>query len=172
MPLEEPAKLDQMRMMRLAKFLVAHSELEWINQAQDVPEKYVVYGDSDWAGSDTRRSTTRAFEQLGQHPIEFSCSTQHIVALSSGEAELYATGRAAAGGLQSVQLLAEAGMDLKLEVPTDSTANLGMHNCIGSGRVRHLDVKLLRTLEAVGAILIKAGWQIQQRERSDDETSR
>ena len=97
--------------------------------------------DSDWAGSETRRSTTGAFEQLGQHPIEFSCSTQHAVALSSREAELYATGRAAAGGLQSVQLLTEAGMALKLEVLTDSTANLGMHNRIGSGRVRHMDVK-------------------------------
>ena len=46
----EPAKLDWMRTMRLAKFLVAHSELEWLYQAQDVPEKVVVYGDSDWAG--------------------------------------------------------------------------------------------------------------------------
>ena len=39
-------------------------------QAQDVPEKYVVYGDSHWADSYTRRSTTGAFEQVGQHPIE------------------------------------------------------------------------------------------------------
>ena len=101
-------------MMRLAKFLVSHSELEWICQAQDVPEKYVVFGDSDWAGSESRRSTTGAFEQYGLHPIEFSCSTQHVIALSSGEAELYATGRAAAGGLQSVQLLVEAGMEPKL----------------------------------------------------------
>ena len=89
-----------------------HSELEWIYQAQDVPEKYVVFGDSDWAGSESRRSTTGAFEQYGLHPIEFSCSTQHVIALSSGEAELH--GRAAAGGLQSVQLLVEAGMELKL----------------------------------------------------------
>ena len=132
-----------MRLLRLAKFLVAQSELEWKDQLQDVPEKYVVYGDSDWAGSEMRRSTAGAFEQLGKHPIEFSCSTQHVVALARGEAELYATGRAAAGGLQSVQLLAEAGMDFKLEVLTNSTANLGMHNRIGSGRVRHLDVKWL-----------------------------
>ena len=59
-----------LRMMRLAKFLVAPNELEWLYHAQDVQEKYAVYGDSDWAGSETRRSTTRAFEQLGQHPIE------------------------------------------------------------------------------------------------------
>ena len=119
--------------MRLAKFLVAHSELKWLYQAQDMPEKYVVCGDSDWASSEQRRSTSGAFEQLGQHPIEFSWSTQHAVALSSGEAELCATGRAAAGGVQSVQLLAEAGMDLKLEVLTDSTADLGMHNRIVHG---------------------------------------
>ena len=126
----EPTKLDWMRMLRLAKFLVAHSELERLYQAQNVLEKYVVYGDSDWAGSDTRRSTTGAFEQLGQHPIDFSCSIQHVVALSSGEAELYATVRAATGGLQSVQRLAEAGMGL---------------------RERHLDVKWLWTQEAVQA---------------------
>ena len=36
-------------------------------------------------------------------------------------------------------------------VYTDSTANIGMHNRIGSGRVRHLDVKWLWTQEAVQA---------------------
>ena len=82
-------------------------------------------------------------------PSNSSCSTQHVIALSSGEAELYATGRAAAGGLQSVQLLVEAGMEPKLEVLTDSSANLGMHNRSGSGRVRHSDVKWLWTQEAV-----------------------
>ena len=40
-------------------------------------------------------------------------------------------------------------MALKLEVLTDNTANLGMHNCIGSGRVRHQDVNW--TQEAVQA---------------------
>ena len=56
----ESTKLDWMRRLRLAKFLVSHSELEWLYQAQDVPEKCVVCGDSDWAGSDSRRSTTGA----------------------------------------------------------------------------------------------------------------
>ena len=40
-------------------------------------------------------------------------------------------------------------MEPKLEVLTDSSANLGMHIRIGSGRVRHLDVKWLVTQEAV-----------------------
>ena len=52
-------------------------------------------------------------------------------------------------GMQSVQLLVEAGMEPKPEVLTDSSANLGKHNRIGSRRVRHLDVKWLWTQEAV-----------------------
>ena len=65
-------------------------------------------------------------------------------------------------------------MDLKLEELTDSTANLDMHNRIGSGRERHLDVKWLWTQEAVQrwAIIIEEGWHLRQRERLDDETPR
>ena len=50
-----------------------------------------------------------------------------------------------------MQLLIDAGMELKLAVLTDSTANLGMQNRIGSGRVRYLDVKWLWRQEAVHA---------------------
>ena len=146
-----PRKLDWMRLVRMTKFLASHPELEWVFEAQDMPTKFVVYGDSDWAGGESRRSTSGTAEVLGKHTLEFSCSTQHVIALSSGEAELYATGRAAAGGLQTVQLLHEAGLPLELEVLTDSTANLGMHGRKGSGKVRHLEVRWLWTQEAVQA---------------------
>ena len=44
-------------------------------------------------------------------------------------------------------------------VLTDSTANLGMHNRVGSGRVRHMNVKWLWTQEAVqaGRFSLKVG---------------
>ena len=44
----EPKTLDWMRLVRQAKFLVSHGEVEWLLPVQDVPERYVVYGDSDW----------------------------------------------------------------------------------------------------------------------------
>ena len=136
----EPRRLDWLRLLRLAKFLGSHDELEWLLLVQDVPEKYVVYGDSDWGGSDSRRSTTGTFQT-----IDHSCSTQHVIALLQRRGrELYAT-----RGLRSVQLLAEADLKLKLDVLTDNTANIGMHSRIGSGRVRHLDVRWLWTQEAV-----------------------
>ena len=37
-----------MRLLRLAEFLVSHDELQCLLPVQDVPEKYVMYGDSDW----------------------------------------------------------------------------------------------------------------------------
>ena len=58
----EPRKLDWMRHMRLAKFLMSHDEVEWIMLVQDVPDKYVAYGDSDWGGSEPRWSTSGTFE--------------------------------------------------------------------------------------------------------------
>ena len=47
--------------------------------------------------------------------------------------------------LQSFQLLAGAGLKLKLEVLTASTGNKGTHSRIGSGRVRHPDVEAVQT---------------------------
>ena len=146
-----------MRLLRLATFLFSRDELEWIFPVQDSPEKYMAYGDSDWGVSESRRSTSGTYEQFGMYQIEYSCSTQHVIVSSSGEAELDATGRAAAGGLQSVQPLAEASIELKLEALTDSTANIGMQSRVGSGRVRHLDVKWLWAEEALlaGRFMLK-----------------
>ena len=84
---------DWMRMLRLAKFPVAHSELGWLYQAQDVPEKYDVYGDSAWVGSDTRRSSTGAFEQLG------TASPRIQLLNSARRRSLMRRGRAACNGM-------------------------------------------------------------------------
>ena len=55
----EPTKLDWMRMMRLAKFLVAHSELEWLYQAQDVLEKHVVCAEAQTGTARKREGAQR-----------------------------------------------------------------------------------------------------------------
>ena len=144
----EPTKLDWMRMMRLAKFLTAHDELEWLHQARDVPEKYVVYGDPEGSGQDARRSTTEAVEQLGQHLIESSRTTQSVISLPSGETVLYVTGRAAAGVLNSVQLLTEAGMELKLEWLW--TQDIGAsHKGKGEGKSKEKDLGTNHDAEVV-----------------------
>ena len=64
----EPETLDWMRTTRLANSRTAHDELEWLYHAQDVPEKCMGCGDPEGSGSEV-------VEQLGQHLIEFSCTT-------------------------------------------------------------------------------------------------
>ena len=134
----KPTKLDWMRMMRLAKFPTAHDELEWLYHARNVPEKYMVYGDPEESGPKTRRSTTEAVEQLGQH----------LIALPSGETVLYVTGCAAAGGLNPVQLLTEAGMELKVEWLW--TQDIGAaHKGKGEGKSKEKDPTTNHDAEAV-----------------------
>ena len=106
----------------------------------------MVFGDSDWAGSESRRSTTGAFEQVwtASHRIQLLDTARHCPLERRGRAVRLA------GGLQSVQLL-----DCRLEwsrswkysrtVPRTSACTTEL----GSGRVRHLDVKWLWTQEAV-----------------------
>ena len=53
------------RFLRQVKILASHDEVEWIMLVQDVPERYVVCCVSDWEGSESRRSTSETFEQLG-----------------------------------------------------------------------------------------------------------
>ena len=104
----ELEKLDWVRMTQLANSLMAHDELEWIFHTLDVPEKCMGCGDPEGSGSE-------AVEQLGQHLIEVSCTFQRVIALPSVKTVRCITSRAAAGGLNPVQLLAEAGTERKLE---------------------------------------------------------
>ena len=64
----EPRDLDWMRFVRQAKFVASHDEVEWIMPVRDMLEKYVVFGDSEWGGSESRRSTSGTLEPLGSHP--------------------------------------------------------------------------------------------------------
>ena len=131
-----------------AKFLTAHDELEWLYHARDVPEKYMVHGDPEGSGPKTRRSTTEAVEQLGQHLIEFSCTTQRLIALPSGETVLYVTACAVAGTLNPLQLLTEAGMELK--VGWLWTQDIGAaHKGKGEGKSKEKDPTTNHDAEAV-----------------------
>ena len=75
-------------------------------------------------------------------------TTQAVIALSSGEAELYGIvkGASAALGFRSVAL--DLGFNLGTEVFSDSAAARGICNRSGLGKVRHVDVQELWVQEA------------------------
>ena len=83
-------------------------------------------------------------------------SSQTVIALSTGEAELYAlnVGTAHTPGLQS--MLNDLGFWLEAEIETDSNAAIGVVKRSGVGKIRHLDVTDLWCQEKVrtGAVTL------------------
>ena len=85
---------------------------------------------------------------------------QKHIALSSGEAELYAANTGAAEGLGLKSLMADLGIDCKVEVEIDASAACGIMQRRGLGHVRHVDTQDLWSQLAVkeGRFTIKKTW--------------
>ena len=99
-----------------------------------------IYSDADWAGCrETRRSTIGGCVMLRTHIIKGWSKTQSLAALSSGELELYATLKVAAGGLGITAMLSDLGVHAKGEIWGDATAALGIINRNGLGKTRHIE---------------------------------
>ena len=102
------------------------------------------YSDADWAGcKETRKSTTGGCILVGDHNVKGWSKTQTLVALSSGESELYATLKAAAETLGIFSTMKDFGWHLSGEIWGDATAALGIIHPKGLGKTRHIDIGLL-----------------------------
>ena len=86
---------------------------------------------------------------LGAHAIKSYATNQQIIALSSGEAELYALTKAGSQTLGIRANAADLGMSLDGVLFTDSTAAIGMTFRTGVGKVRHINVQYLWIQERV-----------------------
>ena len=75
---------------------------------------------------------------LGRHMLKSWSKDQSVVALSSGEAELYAAnfGSAQLLGLQS--MAKDLGIELEADLLIDASAAMGIVNRQGLGKVRHI----------------------------------
>ena len=113
--------------------------------------KLVGHSDSDWAADkESRRSTTGFVIQHGYHVIETGSASQQTSALSSAEAEFYASGRASATLLMMASVLSE--MNLKRSVPInlmDSDAGRALANRLGVGKMRHIQIRWLWLQERI-----------------------
>ena len=69
--------------------------------------------------------------------------TQALVALSSGESELYASLKASAETLGIISMLVDFGLVMAGEVWGDASAALGIINRNGFGKTRHIQTGLL-----------------------------
>ena len=89
------------------------------------------------------KSTSGGAISIGPHVVKTWSSTQQTIALSSGEAELYAITKAAAQTLGIISMIKDFGIELIGEVYSDSTAAIGIVCREGLGRTRHIKVQYL-----------------------------
>ncbi len=86
---------------------------------------------------------------LGGVALKHWSSTQAIVALSSGEAKYTALVKAAAESLGIQALAADLGWRMKVAVHVDSSTAKSIASRTGVGKLRHVEIKILWTQEAV-----------------------
>ena len=91
---------------------------EW----QEHDGKMQAFADSDWAGDRvTRKSTSGGPSMLGNHMTKSWSPSLPVIALSSGEAELYAFVKAAAQAKGLASLMLDFDLSVETVVRTDST---------------------------------------------------
>ena len=145
-----PTRGDIVRLKRTLRYLVGAPRVVNKYVWQCPQRKLVTFSDSDWAGCvKTRRSTSGGAIMSGKHLISHWSSTQSTVALSSAEAELNALVKAISETLGVKNMMKTAGIELAIEVKTDSNAAKGIVHRTGCGKVKHLEARQLWVQETV-----------------------
>ena len=145
-----PRSMDWARIARVARYLVGKpryvQEFHW----QELPSEVKVFTDSNWAGDRvTRKSTSGGTMFIGKHLVKSWSSTQAVIAISSGEAELYALVRGAAQAAGLMSMMYDFGIQTSSRIYVDSVAALGIASRVGLGKTRHISTQYLWIQEKV-----------------------
>ena len=147
----KPCLRDEKMLTTAIEYLRKHPRWVCMYEWQSPPKGFTIYTDSDWGGcTRTRRSTSGGVALHGSHCILTWSRTQQLVALSSAEAELNASVKAAQEGLSLKHLAEEFGDQVFLRLCGDSSANDGILKRSGTGKVKHLSVRQMWLQEKVG----------------------
>ena len=163
--LSAPTSEHEAKVKHLLKYLAGTKNLEQKLQPtlslspQHKAIDINIYVDSDWAGChDTRRSTSGvSLFVLGANILSHS-RTQATVALSSGEAELYAIGSGTADALFVRSLVEDSKLFQKanLCVFTDSNVGKSITSRFGASRkTKHVELRYLYVQELVASGMVR-----------------
>ena len=145
-----PCNGDWPALKRIGRFLKGTPRVVTLYEWQDMPTRISAYTDSNWAGCRlTRKSTSGAAFLHGKHLVKACSRTQSNIALSSAEAELYATVSAASEALGLKAMAKDFGTHLETDLHVDASAAIGIAQRKGLGKLRHLDTQALWIQDAV-----------------------
>ena len=150
--LTEPTTADQQKLKHLLRYIKGTQHYKCyvrptVTTTEITPDGGV-YVDSDWAGCATTRKSTTGFviKYMGA-TIHFGSRTRSTIALSSAEAELYATNTGATEALDIQSFLTEAlnkKKKVNIRIYTDSSSGKSIAARIGSSKkAKHIELKHL-----------------------------
>eukprot|EP00971_Amphidinium_carterae_P086097 1703467-Amphidinium_carterae.2 len=116
---------------RIVKYLLRVPLVRWRYAYQADPGGLDCY-------SDKFRSTSGGWLAYGQHVLDTFSSTQHLVALSSAEAEYIAMTKVASHALEIKHVMMECQRDCCIKLWVDSKAARAIAHRVGVGKIRHL----------------------------------
>ena len=148
--MSSPKKSDWERLLRIGQYLAGKPRCVIKLVAQKDVHSSNAYGDNDFASDViSRKSTSGGLVCLGDHVVKSWSSSQSIMALSTGEAELYALNKPSATAIGLKSLMEDLGVNLVIKVFTDATTGKAMATRRGLGKVRHIAVNELWIQERV-----------------------
>ena len=143
-----PRDPDWQLLKRVGRYLKGAPRAVISHPWQERDQEISTYVDSDWAGDQsTLQSTSGGLCFRGGHVLKSRDSSQRVIALSSGEAELYAQTKGADQTPGMVSMAADFGNNVEGTVYCDSTAAHGIATRTRWGKVRHIRVQYIRLQE-------------------------
>ena len=153
-----PEKGNWLQLKRLGRYLKGRPRLQQWFTWQEAPQTMKTYSDADWAGcKSTRKSTIGGCVTLGKRIVKTWSKTQSLIALSSGEGELYAMIKASAESMGLLSMLKDFGWHVSREIWGDASAAIGIVKRSGLGKTRHIDTALLWIQQNAAEKKIKYG---------------
>jgi hypothetical protein len=148
-----PSTRSWANLKKVGRYLRAHPRVvyKYPPCELDMARELWTFGDSDWAGcKTTRKSVSGGAITLAGGLIKSWSNRQATRALSSGEAEFYASSKAGIETLGVESLMIDMGWPVvSKKILTDSDACRGMTARRGLGKVKHIDLRRLWLQEAV-----------------------
>ena len=151
-----PTTASWRRLEKVVRFLVGRKRVVWRFPWQSVKEaaQLKVITDADWGGDKrSRKLTSGGAARRGKHCLRARSTKQGAIALSTAEAELYATVDGVLRMKSMKSMLVELGLascDDVIELQVDSAAGKSFISRRGLGKMRHVELRDLWIQREVG----------------------
>ena len=140
----KPTRGHWKKLKRVGRYLIDARRTVMRYCWQGEEDTVEAFTDSDWAGCRlTGKSTSGGAVMIGEHFIKSWAATQANITLSSAEAELVAMTKATAEMIGILNMIRDLGQQPAGVVYADSSAALAIADRKGSGKLRHINLRML-----------------------------